>query len=48
MDYARFDTDGRIIELSVLWRPLPSAVEMQGNIAHVLGMRPWELHTKGE
>jgi hypothetical protein len=48
MDYARFDSDGKIIELSVLWRPLPSAVEMQGNIAHVLGMRPWELRTKGE
>ncbi|WP_435176801.1 nuclear transport factor 2 family protein [Actinacidiphila sp. bgisy145] len=48
MDYARFDPDGKIIELSVLWRPLPSAVEMQGNIAHLLGMQPWELRTKSE
>ncbi|MBM9503163.1 hypothetical protein [Actinacidiphila acididurans] len=48
MDYARFDTDGKIIEPSVLWPPLPSAVEMQVKIAHVLGMQPWELRTKGE
>jgi SnoaL-like protein len=48
MDYARFDADGQIVELSVLWRPLPSAVEMQGNIAQVLGMQPWELRVKGE
>jgi hypothetical protein len=48
MDYARFDADGKIAELSVLWRPVPSAVEMQGHIAQFLGVQPWELRTKGE
>jgi len=27
---------------------VPSAVEMQGHIAHFLGVQPWELRTKGE
>jgi hypothetical protein len=27
---------------------LPSAVEMQGHLAHVLGTQPWELRTNGE
>jgi hypothetical protein len=48
MDYALIDADGKIAEVTIWWRPLPSAVEMQGHLAHVLGMQPWELRTKGE
>jgi hypothetical protein len=48
MDYALLDADGKIAEVSTWWRPLPSAVEMQRHIAHVVGMQPWELRTNGE
>jgi hypothetical protein len=47
MDYALLDADGKIAEVTIWWRPLPSAVEMQGHLAHVLGMQPWELRTNG-
>ena len=47
MDYALLDADGKIAEVTIFWRPLPSAVEMQGHLAHVLGMQPWELRTNG-
>jgi hypothetical protein len=45
-DYALLDADGKVAEVTIWWRPLPSAVEMQGHLAHVLGMQPWELRTK--
>ena len=48
MDYALLDADGKIAEVSTWWRPLPSAVEMQRHIAHVVGMQPWELRTNGQ
>ncbi|GAA1705524.1 nuclear transport factor 2 family protein [Streptomyces yatensis] len=48
MDYARLDADNKIAELSVLWRPLPSIVEMQGHIAPIIGVPALELRTKGE
>jgi hypothetical protein len=48
MDYALLDADGKIAEVTIWWRPLPSAVEMQGHLAHVLGMQPWQLRTNGE
>ena len=48
MDYALLDADGKIAEVTIFWRPPPSAVEMQGHLAHVLGMQPWELRTNGE
>jgi hypothetical protein len=48
MDYALLDADGKIAEVTIFWRPLPSAVEMQGHLAHVLGMQPWELRTNAE
>jgi hypothetical protein len=47
MDYALLDADGKIAEVTIWWRPVPSAVEMQGRLAHVLGMQPWELRTNG-
>jgi hypothetical protein len=48
MDYILLNEDGKIAEVTVFWRPLPSAVEMQGHLAHLLGMRSWELRTDGE
>jgi hypothetical protein len=48
MDYALLDADGKVAEVTIWWRPLPSAVEMQGHLAHVLGMQPWELRTNAE
>jgi len=48
MNYVLLDADGKISEVIIFWRPLPSAVEMRGRLAHVLGMQPWELRTKGE
>ena len=48
MDYALLDADGKIAEVTMYWRPLPSAVEMQGHLAHVLGMQAWELRTNAE
>jgi hypothetical protein len=45
MDYALLDADGKIAEVTIWWRPLPSAVEMQGHLARVVGLQPWELRT---
>ena len=48
MDYIRLDSDGKIAEVTIFWRPLPSGVQMQGRLADGLGMQPWKLltHTK--
>ena len=48
MDYILLDVDGKIAEVTIFWRPLPSAVEMQGRLAPLVGMQPWELCTTGE
>jgi hypothetical protein len=48
MDYIRLDADGKIAEVTIWWRPLPSGVQMQGHLAEALGMAPWELRTKGQ
>ena len=48
MDYIILDADGQIAEVAISRRPLPSTVEMQGRIAPLDGMRPWELRAKGE
>jgi hypothetical protein len=45
MDYILLDADGKIAEVTIFWRPLPSAVEMQGHLAPLVGMAPWELRT---
>jgi cytochrome bd-type quinol oxidase subunit 1 len=44
----RFHTQREIAEVTIWWRPLPFAVEMQGHLAHVFGRQPWELRTNGE
>lgn len=48
MDYFLLDADGKIAEVTIFWRPLPAAVEMQGHLGKLLGMAPWELRTNGE
>ncbi len=45
MDYIALDADGKIAEVTIWWRPLPAAVQMQGHLAGLLGMQPWELVT---
>ena len=46
MDYILLDEDGKIAEVTIWWRPLPSGVEMQGRLAGLLGMDPWKLITE--
>jgi hypothetical protein len=48
MDYILLDADGKIAEVTIWWRPLPSGVQMQGHLAGLLDMQPWELRTNGE
>ena len=48
MDYIRLDSDGKIAEVTIFWRPLPSGVQMQGRLADGLGMQPWKLLTDTE
>ncbi|MGX9791759.1 nuclear transport factor 2 family protein [Mycobacterium sp. MMS18-G62] len=48
MDYILLDADGKIAEVTIWWRPLPSAVQMQRHLAGALGMQPWELRTDTE
>ena len=47
MDYILLDADGKIAEVTIFWRPLPSGVALQRNLADALGMQPWELRTNG-
>jgi hypothetical protein len=44
-DYFLLDQDGRIAEVTIWWRPLPSGVQLQRQLAGVLEMQPWELRT---
>ena len=39
MDRFLLDADGKIAEVTIFWRPLPPAVEMQGHLARLLGMQ---------
>jgi hypothetical protein len=45
VDYIRVDADGKIAEVTIWWRPLPSGVQMQRHLADLLGMPPWQLLT---
>ena len=45
MDYILLDADGKIAEVTIWWRPLPSGVQMQRHLAGLLGMDPWQLLT---
>jgi ketosteroid isomerase-like protein len=48
MDYLLLDADGKIAEVTIWWRPLPSGVQMQRRLAGHLGMQPWELLTHSQ
>jgi hypothetical protein len=48
MDRFLLDADGKIAEVTIWWRPLPSGVQMQRHLADALGMHPWELRTNGK
>ena len=48
MDYILLDADGKIAEVTIWWRPLPSGVQMQGHLAGLLGMGRWKLLTNTE
>jgi hypothetical protein len=48
MDRFLLDADGKIAEVTIFWRPLPSGVALQRNLADALGMAPWELQTNGQ
>ena len=48
MDYILLDAAGKIAEVMIWWRPLPAGVQMQGQLAGLLGMQPWELRTEQE
>jgi hypothetical protein len=39
MDYILLDEDGKIAKVTIFWRPLPSAIEMQGHLAKLLGLQ---------
>jgi hypothetical protein len=46
MDYILLDADGKIAEVTIWWRPLPSGVQMQRHLADLLAMQPWKLLTE--
>ena len=46
--FVLLDADGKIAEVTIWWRPLPAGVQMQGHLAGLLGMAPWELRTNGD
>ena len=46
--FVLLDADGKIAEVSIFYRTLPTGVALQRNLAHVIGMQPWELRTEGE
>jgi uncharacterized protein YuzE len=43
MDLFLLDSDGKIAEVTIWWRPLPSGIEVQAHVAGLLGMAPWKL-----
>lgn len=45
MDYFLLDANGKIAEVAIWWRPVPAGIHMQGHVAGLLGMQPWELLT---
>jgi len=41
-------TDGKIAEVQIFYRPLPAGIALQRELAGLLGMQPWELHTNAD
>jgi hypothetical protein len=48
IDYILLDANGKIAEVTIWWRPLPSGVAMQRRLANALDMEPWDLRTNDE
>ena len=46
--FVLLDEDGKIAEVSIFYRTLPSGVALQRELADALGWQPWELRTNGE
>ena len=44
--FVLLDEDGKIAEVSIFYRTLPSGIALQRNIADAFGWQRWELHTK--
>ena len=44
--FVLLDADGKIAEVSIFYRTLPSGIALQRNIADAFGWQRWELHTK--
>ena len=42
------NAEGKFAEVTVWWGPVPAGVELQRELADVLGMPRWELRTDGE
>jgi hypothetical protein len=47
MDKILLNADGKIAEVTIWWRTVPDAVELQRALAVAFGVQPWELHTDG-
>jgi hypothetical protein len=43
--FVLLDANGKITEVSIFYRTLPSGIALQRNLADVIGMQPWELRT---
>jgi hypothetical protein len=46
MLYVLLDADGKIAEVTIFWRSLPSGVALQRNLADALGMQPSSIMTE--
>jgi len=46
--FVLLDGDGKIAEVSIFYRTLPSGVALQRNLADAIGMPSWELLTNEE
>ena len=43
--FVLLDAEGKIAEVSIFYRTLPSGIALQRNIADAFGWQRWELHT---
>ena len=48
MFLVRVDADGKMADVRIFYRTLPSGVALQRNLADLIGMQRWELRTDGE
>ena len=48
MDKLSLNEEGKIAEVTIWWRTIPDAVEMQRAVCGIWGVEPWELRTGTE